>query len=120
MPFLGEYQLDVKKGSVRLPWPPESLDSFSWYLSEASDRKNLILYVTNFGTPDPEFDHILDSGSLTLNKQGRWPLPPAFLEYLGERFVTICGVNDYFEVYADDYFDQQAEMMDALFSDLVF
>ena len=118
MPFFGQYTVSVKNGTIRLPWPADALKSFSWYLSEASDRKHLIIYVTSLGTPDPEFDHILESNALVLNKNGRWKLPDAFLNYLGDRCITICGINEYFEVCAEDYYEQQMEMIDELFGDL--
>lgn len=117
MPFFGQYTVSVKNGTIRLPWPADALKSFSWYLSEASDRKHLIIYVTSLGTPDPEFDHILESDTLFVDSQGHWKLPAVFLEYLGDRFVTICGINEYFEVCAEDCFDQQMEMMDELFGE---
>lgn len=116
--FWGQYNLKINNGCILFPWSIDTNNSFTWYLSEAYDRKNLIIYITQTGVPDPEFDHVLEEGAFTLDEQGQWQLPQTFLEAFGDQDIVICGVNEYFEVCTEAYFEQQIQMIDDLFEEI--
>ena len=114
MPFFGEYTLTITDNQIHIPFSLDTAVAYSWYLSEAPDRKNLIIYVTKENQPDPDFDHILEEGPVELNTDGNWTLPARFINYIGRRDITLCGINTYFEISASDYFQQQMDELDSM------
>jgi len=114
---LGQYSLTVINGNISFPYSFDPA-SYAWYLVESSEHvMHLVIAPQPF--PISDFELLLDHGDFILDPGNHWALPQAFLSYLKNKSVVLCALGSYFEIHAEDEFDQDAENITPLLDDLL-